>query len=155
MITTENTTQDLSAVLAAIGSKARIGYGDCQRLRRELVAGGIATRAEAEALVCLDRRIGRADPAWTALLVATIVDYVVWTERPTGRIPEATAQWLATILTGPNAPLPATARLILREIAEEAEAFENEALGTLSAAAPQARANARRGVPAAALAAAA
>jgi hypothetical protein len=95
---------------------------------------GISSREEAELLIELDRDVSRADDAWSGFLIATLVDFVVWAERPTGIVDEDTACWLATALTGDSAAPPTrTARLIAREVAEEAQAFENDALAALAA----------------------
>ena len=61
---------------------SRNSFGDLQRL----------IRGNAEPLVQLDgESIGRK-PRW---LTAMLVDLVVWAERPTGVMDQATARWLA------------------------------------------------------------
>jgi hypothetical protein len=114
--------------------KNRISFGDVQRLSRNVLPDGIGSREDAELLINLDRDAARSDPAWEPWLVATIVDYVVWTERPTGVVTEDTAYWLAATLAG-NAEGPATkiGRRIAREVAQEAQGFENLALVALGA----------------------
>jgi hypothetical protein len=106
-----------------------------QRLQRNVLPDGIGSREDAELLIGLDREMARTDRAWERWLVATIVEFVVWAERPTGVVDENTAIWLAAALNGPESTRPTkTARLIAREIVEEAQGFENEALATLAAA---------------------
>jgi len=125
----------LSDFAIKVRSKNRINFGDVQRLQRNVLPDGIGSREDAELLIDLDREIARTDRAWERWLVATIVDFVVWAERPTGVVDENTAGWLAAALNGPETTRPTkTARLIAREIAEEAQGFENEALATLAAA---------------------
>src|SRR5215208_7063896 len=110
-------------------AKDRIGFGDVRRLKRDILPDGIASREQAEALLALDREVRKADAAWERWLVTTIVDFVVWAERPTGIVDEDTALWLAAALRGHAGK---RGRLIAREIAEEAHAFENDALATLA-----------------------
>ena len=113
--------------------KNRISFGDVQRLQRDILPGGIESREQAEILIDLDRQVARADAAWSRFLAAMLVDFVVWAERPTGMVDEDTARWLAAMLTGHGAAAATrTARLIAREIVEEAQAFENDALATLA-----------------------
>jgi hypothetical protein len=128
----------LSDFAAKAVERNRISFGDVQRLRRSILPDGLGCRAEAEALLSLDRKVGKADPAWERWLVATLVDFVVWAERPTGVVDEDTALWLAAALSGGGSGASRRARLIAREIAEEAHAFEHDALAALAriAAAP-------------------
>ena len=98
----------------------RISFGDVNRLKRSILPDGIAGREEVELLIGIDRAIGRADPAWSPWLVAAIVDFVVWGDRPTGYVDETAARWLAAALEGS----PRTARLIVSEILREAQAVD-------------------------------
>ena len=98
----------------------RISFGDVRRLQRDILPAGIASRDEAELLLALDRGASRADPAWTDWLVASLVDFVVWGERPTGYVDPATAAWLTGALQAGGLATK-TARLIAREIAREAQ----------------------------------
>jgi len=135
--------------------KNRISFGDVQRLQRNILPGGIGSREEAELLIDLDRDVARADAAWSGFLIATLADFVVWAERPTGIVDEDTARWLMALLTAKSAgAVTRTARLIAREIVEEAQAFENDALALLAStlAQPKAR-QAERGSARASLAA--
>lgn len=113
--------------------KKRISFGDVQRLQRNILPDGLECRSQAELLIELDRKLTKADPSWGPWLVATIVDFVVWGERPTGVVDEGTARWLAAILTD-DANRTGTKRTkrIAREIVEEAQAFENDALVALA-----------------------
>ena len=87
--------------------------------------------------------------AWSGFLIATLVEFVVWADRPTGIVDEDTARWLAAALAGDGAVPPTrTARLIAREVAEEAEAFENDAFAALATSGCQARVETRQPAPA-------
>ena len=113
--------------------KKRISLTDVQRLQRDILPDGIGCREQVEVLVALDRAVACADSAWSAFLVAALVEFVVWTERPTGRNKAATARWLAAALAGDGASPTITARLVAREIIEEAHAREDDALNALAA----------------------
>lgn len=124
----------LSEFVRRLRQKGRISFGDVQRLQRDVLPDGIGARQEAELLIELDRHVSRADDAWSGFLIATLVEFVVWAERPTGIVDEDTARWLGAALTGDSAAPPTrTARLIAREVVEEARAFENDALAALAA----------------------
>jgi hypothetical protein len=123
----------LSEFVSKLREKGRISFGDVQRLQRDVLPDGLGEREEAELLIELDRHVSRTDDAWSGFLIATLVEFVVWAERPTGIVDEDTARWLAAALTGDSAALPTrTARLVAREVAEEAQAFENDALAALA-----------------------
>ena len=128
------TTLSLENFVAKTAAGKRIGFADVQRLQRDILPHGIGSRAEVEQLAGLDRRVGQADPAWSAWLVTHLVEFVVWTERPTAVVREDTARWLAARLPGAASARSArTAPLVARGIVEGAHAFENEALSVLAA----------------------
>ena len=49
-------------------------------------------------LAALDRAVRTADPLWTKFFIASLVEFVVWTSRPTGCVDNETARWLVTAL---------------------------------------------------------
>lgn len=123
----------LTDFVAKTAASKRIGFADVQRLQRDIFADGIGSREEVEQLAALDRRVSHADPAWSAWLVASLAEFVVWTERPTAVVTEETARWLAAALSGSGSTRSSkTARLVVRGIVEEAHAFQNEALAVLA-----------------------
>jgi hypothetical protein len=126
-----NTPSSLQAIVAEARTSGRIGFAHVQRLRRDVLADGIGSRAEAELLLGLDQSLAKRDPAWERFLVAAVVDFVVWAERPTGTVDEGTARWLQTLLDGSTSSR--TARLIAREVAQEAQLLEQEAAAALAA----------------------
>jgi hypothetical protein len=124
----------LSDFANKVRAKSRISFGDVQRLQRDILPDGILSRDDAALLIELDRGVARADAFWQNWLVAAVVDFVVWTERPTGIVDETAAAWLAAALTADGHARPTkTGRLIAREVVQEAQAFENEALALLGA----------------------
>src|SRR4051812_13235587 len=123
----------LSEFVSKILRLKRISFGDIRRLKRDILPDGLASREQAEALLFLDDEIAKADPAWERWLVPTLVDFVVWAERPTGIVDEDTAHWLrATLSNDRGTRTSKRGRLIAREMAEEAHAFHNDALAVLS-----------------------
>jgi hypothetical protein len=135
----------LSEFASKVRAKNRISFGDVRRLQRDYLADGIGSREDLELLIGLDREIARVDSAWERWLVTMAVDFVVWVERPTGVVSEETAEWLASTLRGEGECLTKTGRLIAREVAQEAAAFENEALAILALA--TAKGNVRSAAP--------
>jgi hypothetical protein len=110
-----NNPSSLQAIVAEARTSGRISFAHVQHLRRDVLADGSGSRAEAELLLGLDRSLAKRDPAWERFLVAAVVDFVVWAERPTGTVDEGTARWLQTLLDGSTSSR--TARLIAREVA--------------------------------------
>ncbi len=95
-----------------------ITSADVRHLHREVLEGGIPSRAVADALLALDRTLD-TDPSWADFLVPCVVDFAVWGSRPTGVIDAETANWLLTALST-GEPTPAALR-ILQAIAAEAQ----------------------------------
>jgi hypothetical protein len=123
------TTIPLHDFVAGVAARNRITFGDMRRLRRDVLPDGIATRAEAEALIRLDAGLdaqgGRADPDWADWLVAAMVEFMVWGERPQGEVVGEAADWLDGVLAAAGKPTKAgrrIARAMRRERAEPAPA---------------------------------
>jgi hypothetical protein len=92
---------------------------DRKTLERVIFSDGIRSRMEAEVLLQLARAVRPIDPAWADFVVASIVDFVVWGERPTGTIEQDTADWLVAVLSQKGARN--LSRRIAREIVKEAQ----------------------------------
>ena len=78
----------------------RITLADVQALTRDVLPDGIACRDAADMLIALERAVPDADAAFADLLVALVVDFAVWGERPSGYVDRAVAAWLAASLAG-------------------------------------------------------
>ncbi len=102
----------------ALRSK-RITFEDVRRLQRWILPDGISSREEAEALIALELVVDKADPAWSEYLVSAVVDFVVWSCRPTGHVDQEASQWLLAALSS-REPTRTTQRLV-RQILTEAE----------------------------------
>jgi hypothetical protein len=116
-------TSPLQEFVAKIATRNRITFADVRRLQRDILPDGVVDREQAELLLGVDRTVARADNAWSDWLVATIVDFVVWGERPTGTVEGEPAQWLGHVLTRGGTPTRA-GRRIAREVRREAEAVD-------------------------------
>jgi hypothetical protein len=74
-----------------------ISADDVKKLQREILEDGIMNRREAEALLALDRTLATHE-SWGPALTALIVDFMVWSLRPTGVVTNDDAMWLTTAL---------------------------------------------------------
>ncbi|TXM92817.1 hypothetical protein [Methylobacterium sp. WL116] len=107
-------------------AEGRIASAAVQVLLRDVLPDGIAHRDEADMLIALERAVPDADPAFADALVALVVDFAVWGERPSGYVDRAVAAWLSASLAGLTGPTPAGARIaveIVREAQGSAEAL--------------------------------
>lgn len=106
-----------------VAAAGRVTRADVRILGGEILADGIASRDEADLLIALDRAVPAADPSFADALVAMVVDFAVWGERPTGRIDREVAAWLAASIGAGSGPTPTGARLAL-EVVREAQASD-------------------------------
>jgi len=109
----------LDTFAARTRAAGRITYADVRRLQREVLPDGIESREEVCLLLDLDREIPRRDPAFGEFLVASVVSFVVWGERPTGRVEAGTAEWLLACICGDR--ITRTGVAIAAEIVAEAD----------------------------------
>ena len=107
----------------------RISFDDVSELRRDILPYGISSREEAELFFALDRKVSRADSSFADWLVAALVDFVVWGDRPTGYVDADTARWLIPLLL--NATTSVVRRFI-HEIAHEAQGVDELLLSLLA-----------------------
>jgi hypothetical protein len=111
-------TSKLDAFAARARAAGRILYGDVCRLQRDVLPDGITSREEVRILLDLDRAIPRKDLSFSEFLVTSIVSFVVWGERPTGRVEAGTAEWLLSCICGEK--ITRTGVAIAAEIVAEA-----------------------------------
>lgn len=100
--------------------KGEIDNEDVRELQEQLLPHGLSCREDAAMLIILDRLAPRADAGWVDFLVSTLVEFVVWTSRPTGYVDEATARWLLASISGRGGATESAARAVF-EIVREAE----------------------------------
>jgi len=120
---------------------------DVKMLQRNILNDIVVTRDIVDVLVALDRAVPQSCKAYADYLVAVVVDFAVWENRPTGVIDRDKAHWLVTTLSAGEGPT-ATAQRIASEIAREAEHCD-ETLLAFAFAKGSAKAVLRAGVGAA------
>jgi hypothetical protein len=89
-------------------------------LQREILVDGATSREVVDVLVALDRAVSDRCEGWNAYLIATVVEFSVWTARPTGIIEKEAANWLVTTLSAGEGPT-ANAMQVAFEVVREAE----------------------------------
>ena len=73
---------------------------DVQILAREIAPDGFVCRDEADMLIALERIVTFADTSFGDYLVASVVDFAVWGERPTGYIDAGVAEGAELLVDG-------------------------------------------------------
>jgi hypothetical protein len=116
-------TTTLQGFAAKIAQRNRITFGDVCRLQRDILPDGVSTREEVELLIRLDGQVARVDEFWINWLVASVTDFVVWGERPTGVVDRHAAGWLEGLLSTTGKATKA-ARHIADEVRREADSVE-------------------------------
>src|SRR5262249_340223 len=76
------------------GARSHITFGDVRRLQRDCLPAGITTREEAEVLIGLNARLGRADKAWVQWLVSAISKFAAGRERHRVAAHARAVEWL-------------------------------------------------------------
>ncbi len=95
--------QDVSfrSLVDAMAGRGRIVADDVMALRRVAYPDGMIGRAEAEAVLALERSTGGAAcREWQALFVEAMVDHVVHQTEPAGAVADTEADWLTGALRG-------------------------------------------------------
>ncbi len=111
---------DLRDFVEQILETHQICDADVQRLARTILPDGAISHEVIDVLVALDRAVATPNANWVEFLVATTVDYVVWTSRPTGIISRDLAQWLITTLSIGEGPTENAMRIAF-EVVREAD----------------------------------
>lgn len=105
----------------------KISAEDVGLLQGTVLPDGVTTREDADVLVALDRAVADTDASWVVFLVASVVDFVVWTSRPTGYVGHDDASWLVATLSCGKGPAR-NARRIAFEVIREAEQVDEALL---------------------------
>ncbi|MCO5093442.1 hypothetical protein [Bosea sp. (in: a-proteobacteria)] len=111
---------ELREFVDRVMDRRAIDEEDVKLLQRDILNDIVVTRDIVDVLVALDRAVPQSAPAYADYLVALVVDFAVWENRPTGVIDRGKAHWLVTTLSAGEGPT-ATAQRIAFEIAREAE----------------------------------
>lgn len=87
-------------IIAAIIAARTISYRQVVMLRRWFIGRAASTEADIRALLAINTATGGRNDAFTALLVEVATDFLVYQQRPTGRVSERQADWLIAALGG-------------------------------------------------------
>lgn len=112
-------TASLQLFCNRIVEAGRITRADVQTLSTGILPDGIMERDQADLLLALDRAV-ETDASFADFLVAAIIDFAVWGERPTGFIDRDIAAWLAVSIGGRSGSTPTGARIAM-EVVREAQ----------------------------------
>lgn len=113
-------THELREFVDRVMDRHVIDEQDVKVLQREILVDIVVTRDIVDVLIALDRAVPKACSAFGDYLVALVVDFAVWENRPTGVIDRDKAHWLVATLSVGEGPT-STAQRIAFEIAREAE----------------------------------
>lgn len=82
----------------------------------------IASREQARAMIDQDHLGGPDEAEWTAFFVEAMVEFLVWSHAPAGRITPDDLDWLeANIMLGVSPSMPALLFALVRELNEVPE----------------------------------
>jgi hypothetical protein len=113
-------TNELRDFVETILENGKIDDADVNRLARDILGDNLMSHDVIDVLIALDRAVAAPNANWAEFLVATVVDHVVWTSRPTGIVSRDLAQWLVATLSVGEGPTM-NARRIAFEVVREAE----------------------------------
>jgi hypothetical protein len=131
------TNNPLRSFCDRILERGRIDEIDVRELQRDILADGFISRDQADMLIGLDRSIAAADPSWADFLIASLVEFVVWTSRPTGYVDEEKARWLVASLSAGDGPTATGLRAAFEIITQAQEV--DQTLLAFAMRAPQRR----------------
>lgn len=95
----------------------RVTDEDVHLLLETVLPDGPVCREEADTLIALDRAVPSVT-AWGDFLVSAVVDFAVWTQRPTGIVDAEAARWLADSLSCGIGPTANGARVAFETVRE-------------------------------------
>lgn len=126
-------TEKLHLFCNRVLAAKRIGAEQVAELRHDILVDGLRTREDVDVLVALDRAVPDAHPKWAEYLVPAVVEFVVWTCRPTGIVDRDSARWLSTSLGCGGGPTETAARIAFEVVRESQQVDEALLAFTLSA----------------------
>jgi hypothetical protein len=110
----------LEIFVQSVMAAGEITLADVRVLQRDVLPDGVWDRDEADTLIALDRAVASKHCSWSAFAIQAVVDFVVWTSRPTGYVDGETARWLVASLSAGSGP-SAVAQAIAFDVVREAE----------------------------------
>src|SRR3954452_22167439 len=115
------------AIISRALKRKRISTDDVRELQREVFQHGLLGRDDVAVLAGLDRRVATADELWAKFFVTSVVEFVVWTSRPTGYVDQETAQWLLSVIM-PGGIATVNAHRVVLGIIREAQQVDGAIL---------------------------
>lgn len=111
----------LHEFVCGVAAKGQISYGDVRRLQRNYLPSGITNREELELLISANKKLIRADKAWTQWLVASLVEFVAKREVREYPFQEDAGEWVGRILAASTTTSVGRgiARNVRRELARQ------------------------------------
>ena len=110
-------TETLQDFCDGVLARGRIDADDVRLLAVDVLPDGPACREDADTLIALDRAVPSVT-AWGDFLVSAVVDFAVWTQRPTGIVDAEAARWLADSLSCGIGPTANGARVAFETVRE-------------------------------------
>jgi hypothetical protein len=98
----------------------RIQDRDVQILARDCLADGILRRDQAETLIAMEQAAEERSPDWRVFFLQTMADYLLYVERPTGKVVAAQADWLIAC-AGRDGKVEGLLRELLVTVVREAD----------------------------------
>ncbi|MDF2974071.1 MAG: hypothetical protein K0R61_4521 [Microvirga sp.] len=108
----------------------RISAEDVRELQRDVFEHGLTSWGDVHALAALDRASPTADPLWPEFFITSLVEFVVWTSRPTGYVDKEAAGCVVAALR-PMGQATANAQRAALEIVREAQQVDEALLPLL------------------------
>jgi hypothetical protein len=102
--------------------KGRIGKYDVQAFRDSFLQDGLASRADADLLIALDREVDSVHFSWPAFFISVLTEFAVWRSGRAGYMDQDKSKWLLAALDADGAT--DRTRRALAAIAREAECFD-------------------------------
>ena len=112
----------IEELVAEIRRKGRIGKYDVQTLRQSFFKDGLASRADADLLIELDREVDNAHFSWPPFFISALTEFTVWNSGEPGYIDADKSRWLLQAVGEEGAT--ERGRRALAAIAQEAECFD-------------------------------
>ena len=103
-------SDDPAPVLARLLNKRKVTAADVAALRASELGVGVRTAAEAETLFAIDHGAATCRE-WGEFLIETMLDFLIWDDRPVGRLTESRARWLCA--HAGERPTPACMALLI------------------------------------------
>lgn len=129
-----------SESVSLLGRIERLGEttkAEVTRLIDRVYEDGVVTRAEAESLFSLNRRLSGEDRVWDARFIEAICDFLLTREPPQGWVTDEEADWLIAQLKVDGEPSPETELDLVLVLLRRAEGaplrLARYALGAVSA----------------------